>query len=243
MTNSAIYSRIYGGKSSITKRGGGKMTDFIGLLNEKKQFLLYVFANLITQLGITYYVMMNYGNVSSKNSKQKLQNYELFGIFFIQISIIFVLALVPMSSWIKFILFSIFSALGGISLSSIRDIVDNNIIQMAIFGSMSIFGAMMLFGALLLSMGIQLGTGIVLFLFMSLLFLLIVQVVLLFSATYSIYTKAISVLSLCIFSLYIIYDTNNILQRNYYGDFITASLDYYLDILNIFLDLINLNSR
>ena len=40
-------------------------------------------------------------------------------------------------------------------------------------------------------------------------------------------------------SLFIIYDTNIILQRNYEGDFITASIDYYLDILNIFISLIN----
>ena len=56
------------------------------------------------------------------------------------------------------------------------------------------------------------------------------------------YLKIVSIISLFIFSLYIIYDTNNILQRNYNGDFITASLDYYLDVLNIFIDLLNLFS-
>ena len=35
------------------------------------------------------------------------------------------------------------------------------------------------------------------------------------------------------------YDTNSILQRNYNGDFITASLDYYLDIINIFSGLLS----
>jgi len=50
----------------------------------------------------------------------------------------------------------------------------------------------------------------------------------------------LSVFSLLLFSMYIIYDTNAILQRNYYGDFIRASLDYYLDVLNIFVDLINI---
>jgi FtsH-binding integral membrane protein len=42
-----------------------------------------------------------------------------------------------------------------------------------------------------------------------------------------------------LFSLYIIYDTNHILQREYYGDFITASMDYYLDILNVFVNLLS----
>jgi FtsH-binding integral membrane protein len=52
----------------------------------------------------------------------------------------------------------------------------------------------------------------------------------LFSPTNSILTT----IGIVLFSIYIIYDTNNILQKNYYGDFITASLDYYLDILNLF---------
>ena len=42
-----------------------------------------------------------------------------------------------------------------------------------------------------------------------------------------------------LFSVYIVYDTNNILQRDYGGDFITASLDYYLDIINIFSNLLS----
>ena len=51
--------------------------------------------------------------------------------------------------------------------------------------------------------------------------------------------KIITICSLLLFSVYIVYDTNSILQRNYYGDFITASMDYYLDILNIFVNLIS----
>jgi FtsH-binding integral membrane protein len=54
--------------------------------------------------------------------------------------------------------------------------------------------------------------------------------------TYSGAVKGLSVVGLMLFSLFVVYDTNTILQRNYYGDFITASLDYYLDIINIFLN-------
>ena len=45
-----------------------------------------------------------------------------------------------------------------------------------------------------------------------------------------------------LFSVYIVYDTNSILQRDYSGDFITASLDYYLDVINIFSDLLSLSN-
>jgi hypothetical protein len=55
--------------------------------------------------------------------------------------------------------------------------------------------------------------------------------------------KLLAAIGIVIFSGYIIYDTNIILQRNYYGDFITASLDYYLDIINVFIKLTILNDN
>ena len=56
---------------------------------------------------------------------------------------------------------------------------------------------------------------------------------------YNTFHKSIAVVIITIMSLYIIYDTHDILHRHYKGDFITASIDYYLDILNIFVGLIN----
>jgi hypothetical protein len=91
--------------------------------------------------------------------------------------------------------------------------------------------------------GVNLGFQFAAFLFYALLLLIIVQIVTLFSGTSSMFIKGFSIFGLILFSLYIIYDTNNILQREYYGDFITASLDYYLDVLNIFIDLVALNNR
>jgi FtsH-binding integral membrane protein len=64
------------------------------------------------------------------------------------------------------------------------------------------------------------------------------MIVNIFIAESSFLKKILVIGSLLLFSLYIMYDTNNILQRNYYGDFITASLDYYLDIINIFSGLV-----
>jgi len=237
MVNSSIHERFFGGKKR-TMRGGGKISDFVGLVNEKKQFLMAVFANLIAQLGITYYVMKNYGK---NDKKEKKHNTYSFPIFMIQLIIIIVLALVPMHVVFKFILFSIFSGLWGVLLADLP--VDSNLIQTAIFGTMAIFGAMIILGAGLIVMGINLGAKVGFYLLLALLLLIIAQVVTMFMGTYSTLVKALSVIGLLIFSGYIIYDTNTILQRNYYGDFITASLDYYLDVLNIFLDLINLQQR
>jgi protein lifeguard len=230
------------------KKKGGSVANLLNSINEKKGFLAMVFSNLIVQLGITYFVMEHYGQPSStsssnnKNKKAQPPNkYVLIGVFLLQFAIIIALSLVSMPSWLKFILFSIFSALWGYALGNLQ--LDPKLVHMAIFGAMSIFGAMMVLGALLLTIGIQLGYQFVFILFMALLALIIFEVVLMFTGGYSLFIKAISMFSLGLFSLYVIYDTNRLLQRDYYGDFITASLDYYLDILNIFMDLINLGQN
>jgi FtsH-binding integral membrane protein len=229
-----------GGKGSK----GSKSVEFLKLLNQKKSFLILVFANLIAQLGITYYVMMNYasagaGASASATDKSKQPTGQFYLLFFLQLIIIFVLALVPMPAWLKFIIFSIFSASFGISLSYVKNMVSPGLIQTALAGTMGIFTAMFLLGLLLIMFGIQLGLGFGLFLFFSLLLLIIIQVVAMFAGSESYPTKAFALVSLILFSLFIIYDTNTILQREYYGDFITASMDYYLDILNVFLDLVS----
>jgi len=178
--------------------------------------------------------MMNY------NANKEMSHLLLF---LSQLFIIFILAFVPMPAWLKFILFSIFSVTFGIMLSSLKKTVDPAILKTALFGTMGIFGAMFLAGVSLLLSGVQLGLRFGLGLLYALLLLIVASIVFMFMGTYSNAIKGLSVVGLLLFSLFVVYDTNMILQRNYYGDFITASLDYYLDILNIFLNLVNFENR
>ena len=62
---------------------------------------------------------------------------------------------------------------------------------------------------------------------------------------YEIYQKAFAIISLVIFILYIIYDTNKILLKydNTTQFCIMGALDYYLDIINIFIDMLRLSSN
>jgi len=248
MVNSSLYNRLTtkGGRHMRhtghhafnlmmggQKGGASGSSPFLNLLNDKKEFLIKVFANLIAQLGITYYVMMNYA-ADPKNKGL------FWGLVILQFIIIITLALVPMPSWLKFILFSLFSVSSGYILSILRKVADPKLIQTAILGTISIFGVMFLFGATLIMFGVKLGLQFAAFLFYALLLLIIVQIVTLFSGASSPFMKGLTIFSLILFSIYIIYDTNNILQREYYGDFITASLDYYLDIINVFIDLVGL---
>jgi hypothetical protein len=111
MVNSSLYNSIF---SSKVQTGGSKIkntfSNFITLLNGKKELMIMVFANLITQLGITYYVMTN-----TKKDTKGIKYWLLVISTFV---IIYFLALVPMPSWLKFILFSVFSYIWGILLAS-----------------------------------------------------------------------------------------------------------------------------
>jgi len=238
MVNSSLYNLLYKGG----QKGGTKIkstfNNFSSLLNGKKELMIMVFANLITQLGITYYVMNNTTVTEADN--HNLKHWLLVASSFV---IIYYLAIVPMPSWMKFILFSAFSYIWGILLASFKlKINDTGLINMAMLGTIGIFAIMFLIGAFLLATGFELGLKTGFFLFVSLVILIIAQIFSLFHKS-TILVKSLAAIGIVIFSGYIIYDTNIILQRNYYGDFITASLDYYLDILNIFVKLIVLNDN
>jgi hypothetical protein len=220
------------------QKGGRKVSgNLLSLIADKKQFFILTFINLIFQLGITYYLMMkNTMGLESNKSRSIMMTF----MFILEIIIIIILAFVPMPPFLKFVLFSIFSASMGITLSVIKTDTNAKIIQTAIVSALAIFTSMLTFGVILIMFGIQLSMQFGFVLLIALLFLIVFQIVSLFLGSYKFFEKGIIVFALMLFSVYVVYDTNTILQRNYYGDFITASLDYYLDIINIFVDLVSL---
>jgi len=235
MANSVLYNRFF---NSSLFHGGAKKTksisNLISLINSKKVFLLLVFANLIVQLGITYYTF-------TKMPATKFTKMQLFGIILTEFVIIIILCF-PIPPWIKFLLFSVFSVLQGIFLSMLKVTINENIIQVALSGTISIFVFLFSFAIILMGFGVYLSNAFGIFLFVSLLLLILFEVISIFAGTMTVMKKGFAYIGLILFSLYIVYDTHTILQRNYYGDFITASLDYYLDIINIFLSILNVNN-
>ena len=238
MVNSSLYNLLYKGGQNGGSKIKSSFSNFSTLLNSKKELMIMIFANLITQLGITYYVMTN-----TKVTEEDNHNLKHWLLIISTFIIVYYLALVPMPSWLKFILFSVFSYIWGILLASFKlKINDNDLINMAMLGTIGIFAVMFLIGLFLLVTGIQLGLKTGFILLVSLSILIIAQIFNLFYKS-SLLVKTLAAIGILIFSGYVIYDTNVILQRNYYGDFITASLDYYLDILNIFVKLTVLNDN
>jgi hypothetical protein len=196
---------------------------------EKREFLVLVFSNLLAQLGITYYVM----------NKTNNPDISILPLFLAQILIILVIVFLPMPEIMKFVLFGLFSYTFGVMLSRYKKIYNSNTINTAVQGAMSVFGVMLATGVVLTAGGIRLGYKFGALLFWSLLFLIIFRLIFVSDTTQT--HKVLSFIGIMLFSIYVVYDTNIILQRNYNGGFIRASMDYYLDIVNLFSNLLGSN--
>ena len=208
------------------------MSDIVKRMYEKRTFLILVFTNLLAQLGITYYVM----------NKTNNPNISIIPLFLAQIAIIFIIILVPMPEFMRFALFCLFSYTFGLALSRYKEKYSANIINTAVQGAMSIFGLMLATGVALSAGGIHLGAKFGSVLFWVLLFLIIFRLIFVLGAHMSQAHKILSFIGLILFSMYVVYDTNIILQRNYNGGFIRASMDYYLDIINLFSNMLGTNN-
>lgn len=207
------------------------LINLFNILNEKKVFLLQIFSNLIFQILVTFIVFYNVKIDFIKN------NIYLILLILFQFGIIIIFSSFDLPIFVKFILMTFFSGIWGLILSRLKDYVSPQIIKTALLGALGIFITMFLFGILLVCFGIYLDYRFGFLLLGILLLLIIASIVLYLMNQYHNLHKSIAFITIILFSLFIIYDTNNILYGES-NDPITASMDYYLDIINIFNSLI-----
>jgi FtsH-binding integral membrane protein len=210
-------------------------TDFsqlFKLLYAKNFFFMLILINLLIQVAITYYVHINFERIELTKD-DKVRRAIIIAAHILSFVFIIILDIFPTPNWLKFILFSLFSVTMGIILEDIKPFVDEETIRTAFIGSISIFVSLFAFALALISSAIELPYKISLGLFFVLLVLLISSIVQYFIYLSSIFKKVLLGFTLLLFSIYVVYATNIVLQRDYNGDFLTASLDYYLEIFNI----------
>lgn len=203
---------------------------------EKRAFLARVFITLFVQLCITYYVMNRKTNPDA----------NIIVLFIAIIAIVIILSSVPLSEPAKLALFTVFSYLFGLSFFKLKENPDYNSesINVAIKGAASVFLSMMVVGIALLAGGIRLGYKFGLVLFFSLIALIIARLVYYVTdgsgsrprprPKMSEIRKAFSAVGIVIFAVYVLYTTNRILQKDYREHYVTASISYYLDFINLF---------
>ena len=214
---------------------------FIQTLNQKKFFLAQVYATLIFEIFIAYIVLMYAENRDVNLTRVQYIGLIIF-LFVLIISIVFI-----KSPLIKFILFTIFAGGVGLLFSTRIDIKngenesENEIVKKAFITTCSIFVYLTIFGFFAAFMGARISPIVSITLFCILLLLIIVIFILSIAGKYMMYRKIIAGFIILLFSVFIVYDTISILDRDYSGDFITAAIDYFLDFINIFSSLLGLN--
>ena len=200
-------------------------------------FLLTVIAIVVIQLCITYYVMNRTTN----------PNINIALIFILSIITVIILTTFHenIPTTVQLALFTFFSYLFGLMFYQVkqREQYSNEVINEVILSTISVFVSMAIIGSVLLSFGIQLGFKAWIILFVGLLSLILSRIILIFTAVgpenidkLTTQHKLLSTIGIFLFSGYVIYDTNVILQGTYYkkNEYTRAALSYYLDFINIF---------
>lgn len=200
------------------------------LISEKKIFLILIFLNLLFQHYITYYVSANINLDADKDKENNAYNTIIVASYIIGFILIIILVFVPISAWLKFIIFSLFSVAYGVIFISIKNYFDPNILHSSVVGAIIVFSFMIFFGIAI--SGFKLTASMAFGLFYAILVLIIVSVVQYYTYYYSFIKKLLLIAVAILFTLYIVNTTNNVLHRNYEGDFVTASFDYYIDNSN-----------
>lgn len=113
-------------------------------------------------------------------------------------------------------------------------------IKAALTATVGLFVFMSLAGFGLASSGIHLGF-LSYALLCSLSALLVAFIVMLFIPVPSFVEKVVLTLGITLFSVFVAFDTNVMIQKDYYGDMVGATIDLYLDVLNIFTELVALD--
>lgn len=216
----------------------GSLYDFSKLIHKKKNLLRCIFTTLLLQLIVTTLTFVFI--YKNKFIKRQYTGGLLSGLIFITFAIVLIYAMT--SSNITFteraLLFTLFSIVQGLFLGFNLQYVRANTILGALLFTGILFIMMLLVGFLMVYFQIDLSwLGIILF--FLLLVLIITRIMTFFGNNSRSYDYMITLFALLLFSVYIVYDTNTILMRydsvKYERDCILGALDYYLDIINIFV--------
>lgn len=220
---------------------------FAKLLQQKQGFLLSVYATLIIQLAITFAIVYGFRNhpTLSKATKRGFLFYLLGSL-----GLIVLLTFFNFPPWLKLIIFTLFSVLTGAMLHNASVAIPAPVITQALAGAIGVFIAMSIFAVLLAAAGVDLSwMGLILFVAMIGLFVALI-VFMFFGKTRDEETKKMTPLYkalvigvLILFSIYILYETNIMLQKHYNLGFVDAAVGFYIDFVNVFQSILALGSE
>lgn len=211
--------------------------DFGKLLYSRRSFVATVYAMLAMQVAITALVATY---LRTHQATNEIVHKYFFLWFAMSLVLIFALAFAPMHSALKFTILCVFSFVMGLNCIAASKAIPPDVIKVALIGTVGIFVAMSAVGLFLLSIGVTLNF-LSYVLMAGLIGLLLAFIVTMFVPVSKTIHKVILACGLSLFSIFVAYDTNVMIQPDYDGDAINATVGLYLDILNIFTELVGFN--
>ena len=204
-------------------------------MKDRSLFLLTAYAIILVQLAISFGITYQGRKMESVISRIP-NKWVLFGLL---ILVIVILTLVPMPLPLKFLVFTIFAIIIGLLLLKITYKFDIEFVNKALVGSILTFVVMSIIGYTLFKMGYSFAF-LSAILFFVLIALIITGIVFMFVKV----SKPVYKVYLCIIfitmAILTAHDTNVIMDKNYFGDVIDAALALYLNIINMFESLFNI---
>ena len=220
------------------------LKNFSNLINKKKSLLKCIFSTLLFQFIVTTIVFITIYKFKIFNP-YTLNYFALFVFIIFSIGLIALMTQPNLKFYQRFILFTIFSITEGVFLSFCLKLINVDTIMSALIGTIALFFVMFVIGLFGVYYNIDL-TWMGLILFLLLLGLIFALIVRLFMPYSNKMNQGLVIFALILFSIYVIYDTNQILLRydnNTNRDCIMGSLDYYLDLINIFVNMISIFNK
>jgi FtsH-binding integral membrane protein len=197
---------------------------------DRTPFLLTAYAVILFQLTLSFAITFKGREYPSFVEKLKSLRWA---VFLAVLGIVLLLVFVPMPLPMKFIVFTLFAIIVGCMLLLLTVGFDTELVTKALAGAIGTFIVTSIVGYLLFKMGYTLAF-MSMILFMLLLAVLITGIVFAFvpvsKKKYKTYLSIVFVL----FAVLTVYDTNMIMDKNYYGDVVDAALDLYVNIINLF---------
>ena len=211
------------------------------LLKQKMGFLLSVYVTLLIQFIITFMIVFQFRN-NTKFSNVTRQSFWTY--FFVSLGLIVVLNIKFLPIWLRFFIFTIFAMVNGALLHNASQFIPKELITQGLQSTILIFVIMTIFAFILASLGINLSfLGMILFTaLIGLIVATILHMIVGKDDKNSQIYKILRIFGIVLFSIYIAFFTNMILQKEYNDDFLSAALDLYLSFINLFADLLSLES-
>ena len=212
------------------------MATFLEKMKSQQKFLVLVYSTLTIQLIITFFIIFSLREhpLLSKITRQSIWLY-----FICAMALLLIIILVHMPLWLRVIMCLIFTTFMAAMLHSMSFFISEQVINQALIGTIAIFVSMTVFSCVVTWLGWNI-SWLSMYLFAGLIGLIVAScITLIINTNDPIIHKYLVFFGLILFSLFIIYDTNVILHNNAFkGNFIQASLDFYLSFINVFVRLL-----